>query len=205
MFTHVVAERLSFRDALFIDISFAVLTHLVCNRFEALVTRVVVPLVVLFPIIPLVLVLPYFSVPAAVVVAFGTYYATLLSSIVLYRLSPFHALARYPGPVHLKLSSLFAYGLGASGRRHLYIQKLHEHYNSEVVRIGPNELSFRDVSSIAQIMGTQGLTKGPAYDGRTSYSKNRPLIWKKRRWYGVLCSQGSTRSRRANPLLHSMP
>ncbi|THH32433.1 hypothetical protein EUX98_g1786 [Antrodiella citrinella] len=148
---------------------------------------------VLIPCILSTLLATHFSVPIAVGVAFVGYLATLLSSITVYRLSPFHPLARYPGPLRLKLSSYFVYKMGQTGQRHRYIQKLHEQYASDTIRIGPNQLSIRDVTAISSIMGTKGLSKGPgeslnpflrasalnhyiAYDGRASYDKHRTLL-----------------------------
>ncbi|TCD61208.1 hypothetical protein EIP91_008776 [Steccherinum ochraceum] len=66
-------------------------------------------------------------------------------------------------------------GNRCTGKRHEHIYGLHEQYNSNVVRIGPNELSFRDASLIGPMMGTHGLSKGPGFDGLTAYSEIRAL------------------------------
>ena len=49
------------------------------------------------------------STPSAseILGTFFTYFATLLGSIAAYRISPFHPLARYPGPFIAKLSKLW--------------------------------------------------------------------------------------------------
>ena len=38
---------------------------------------------------------------------YAIFYTTLISSVVFYRLSPFHPLAKYPGPVLAKVSNLW--------------------------------------------------------------------------------------------------
>ncbi|THH32436.1 hypothetical protein EUX98_g1785 [Antrodiella citrinella] len=164
------------RDALLLDVGLALLTHLVFNRIEPLAPKFVVPLLALPPLIPLILLLEHFSAPTAFCFASGVFHTVFISSVVFYRLSSIHPLARYPGPTLLKLSTFFVYKKNVTGRRHLYIQKLHEKYNSDIVRIGPNELSFRDVASIAPIMGTHGLAKGPSYDGLMARAVIRPVV-----------------------------
>ncbi|OBZ68665.1 hypothetical protein A0H81_11383 [Grifola frondosa] len=94
-----------------------------------------------------------------------TYLSTLTLSVVLYRLSPFHPLAKYPGPVINKISKLWMAWLARTGKQHLYIQQLHDYYG-DVVRTGPNELFIRDVSAVTPIMGIDGLPKGPHWIGR---------------------------------------
>ena len=66
----------------------------------------------------------------------ATHLATLIASVLTYRLSPLHPLARYPGPVLCKLSKLYMATIGTQGKQHVYIQGLHERYESDVVRIG---------------------------------------------------------------------
>ncbi|OBZ68976.1 hypothetical protein A0H81_11349 [Grifola frondosa] len=101
----------------------------------------------------------------AILISFGTYLSVLVSSILMYRISPFHPLAQYPGPLLNKLSKFFMAYIAGSGKQYLYIQKLHERYG-DIVRIGPNEVSIRDVSAIHPLMGTNGLPKGPHAVGK---------------------------------------
>ena len=70
-----------------------------------------------------------------VVLAFSIYYATLISSIIIYRLSPWHPLANYPGPVLAKVSKLWGAVHMARGKTHRTLKSLHEKYGS-YVRVG---------------------------------------------------------------------
>jgi tryprostatin B 6-hydroxylase len=91
--------------------------------------------------------------------------ATLGLSITLYRLF-FHPLRRYPGPVLAKLTKWTGAYWTATGDLHTIVQALHEKYG-EIVRIGPNELSFSNPDAIKAIHGVNGakLTRGPYHDG----------------------------------------
>lgn len=65
-----------------------------------------------------------------------TLYLSILSvSIVAYRLSPFHPLARYPGPILCKISMFWLAKVAWRGKEHIYHQELHERYG-EIIRIG---------------------------------------------------------------------
>ncbi len=63
------------------------------------------------------------------------YLLALGATTVLYRLSPWHPLAQYPGPILWKISSLFLTYISLTGRRHLIIDRLHERYGP-FLRIG---------------------------------------------------------------------
>ena len=105
------------------------------------------------------------------------YVAALTTFTALYRLSPAHPLACYPGPTAAKISKLYHAFLSIGGRQHEYIKALHERHG-DVVRIGtsrlpyvnmpliprnagPNELSVRDASVIPVALGASGAAKGP--------------------------------------------
>ncbi|KAL0579555.1 hypothetical protein V5O48_002435 [Marasmius crinis-equi] len=102
---------------------------------------------------------------ASVVTSFVGYYAVIFLCTILYRLSPWHPLARYPGPWICKLTKFRVALEGGKGRLYLYTRDLHEKYG-DVVRIGPNELSFRNADAINPIFGKNGIAKGPFWDGR---------------------------------------
>ena len=70
---------------------------------------------------------------------FATYLTTLVLSVLVYRISPIHPLARYPGPIGCKISKFWLGFVCIPGFQHQYIKSLHERYG-DVVRIGA--LSF---------------------------------------------------------------
>ena len=75
------------------------------------------------------------SLYAAVPLAFTTYIGGLIFFTLAYRLSPFHPLAKYPGPVIAKTSKWWAAYISAIGDSHRYYKHLHDRYG-DVVRIG---------------------------------------------------------------------
>ncbi|KXT05512.1 hypothetical protein AC578_3736 [Pseudocercospora eumusae] len=60
---------------------------------------------------------------------------------ILYNISPFHPLAKYPGPLHWRATRLFASYHHATGDLYKNIAAIHEKYG-KTVRIAPDELSF---------------------------------------------------------------
>lgn len=86
----------------------------------------------------------------AIFLTFITYFIALGTSILVYRLSPFHPLARYPGPLVAQISALWMAFIASRGKRHLYLHSLHEQYG-DVVRIGiPRECFFHKYVSEAE-------------------------------------------------------
>jgi hypothetical protein len=86
--------------------------------------------------------------------AYAIFHTFLILSVVFYRLSPFHPLARYPGPTLAKVSKLWFVGinrsmlgclvlmihpfkayLGWQGKQHVHYRNLHKKYG-DVVRVG---------------------------------------------------------------------
>ncbi|KIK57400.1 hypothetical protein GYMLUDRAFT_46274 [Collybiopsis luxurians FD-317 M1] len=105
-----------------------------------------------------------FSLPPRYLVlsAYLIFYAVLATSIVLYRISPFHPLAQVPGPILFKISKftpLWYYWHGEQGN---IFKALHAEYGP-VVRVAPNEISVADVDSVGSVLGSGGLPKGAAY------------------------------------------
>ncbi|KAI0643598.1 high nitrogen upregulated cytochrome P450 monooxygenase 2, partial [Trametes meyenii] len=106
-------------------------------------------------------------------IAFAAYLSALVFSIIIYRLSPFHPLAQYPGPLYLKVSKIPLTWIASRGRMHTFILQLHERYG-DVVRTGPNEVSIRDPDAV---LGVSTLPKGPKWINQTmAYSDQASLI-----------------------------
>lgn len=64
-----------------------------------------------------------------------SYWGLLLSFLLVYRLSPFHPLARFPGPVLAKVSRFYVAYSAAQGNNYVTLRRLHQKYG-DVVRIG---------------------------------------------------------------------
>lgn len=74
------------------------------------------------------------SLVAAVIAPAG-YWSLLALFTLIYRISPFHPLAKYPGPFLNKLSKLRSVYIGHQGKQHKHYQELHRQYG-DVVRVG---------------------------------------------------------------------
>lgn len=96
----------------------------------------------------------------AYLAGFAAFYAILLSSIALYRLSPWHPLAKYPGPALAKLSKWWIIYKIIRGEQHHAITALHKKHG-KIVRVGPNELSFADVDLLPAVLAPD-MTRGPS-------------------------------------------
>lgn len=112
--------------------------HSVYKRFEVKPSQYFPTLVllVLLPSVPAFYMLPHFTYPAiAIAVSYCVFYSTLLTSITLYRLAPFHPLAKYPGPFWAKVSKLWGMYAMSTGKYHETLRRLHDEYGLNV-RIG---------------------------------------------------------------------
>jgi hypothetical protein len=79
----------------------------------------------------------------AFALAFVTFLTAFLCSISLYRLSPLHPLAKYPGPTRCKLTKLWMAWISIGGRAHIYYKKIHDKYGP-IVRIGESLFDILD-------------------------------------------------------------
>ncbi|KAJ7039636.1 cytochrome P450 [Mycena alexandri] len=177
MFSSLLSIPLEFRHALLIVVGAGVTSHCTFNRLEPRALLHILILLFLPPILLSTLVLPHMSgFFSTAALTFGVYLSSLVTSIVVYRLSPRHPLAKYPGPLLCKVSKLWFTGIAMKGKQHLYYSELHQRFG-DVVRIGPNELSFRNVNAIVPMMGSKGMPKGPWWDGRVPENREvRPLL-----------------------------
>lgn len=156
-------------------------SHLVFKRTETHEPIYVVALLLVVPTLLTALVAVHASsVLSALFTSFSAYWATLATSITIYRVSPWHPLAKYPGPLICKISKFYFALLSLRGKQYLYYDQLHAKYG-DVVRVGtlpalsfilfsivypasvlgPNELSIRDPAAVVPMLGPGGLPKGP--------------------------------------------
>ncbi|KDR74133.1 hypothetical protein GALMADRAFT_250969 [Galerina marginata CBS 339.88] len=149
--------------------------HFLFNKLE---DRYIVALKRILIIAPILSVPPLYSssMMSAVVVSYAIAYATLIVSVLVYRLSPFHPLAKYPGPFLAKCTQFWSVYHSYTGKTHLNFLSLHRRYGP-IVRTGPNQLSICEVDAVQSILGADGLAKGPIWAGRHSPKrKNYSII-----------------------------
>ncbi|KAK4494178.1 hypothetical protein PRZ48_014476 [Zasmidium cellare] len=100
--------------------------------------------------------------------------ATALTLAVLkvsYNISPFHPLAKYPGPLRWRASRLFASYAHATGTLYKDIASIHDKYGP-TVRIAPDELSFASPEAWPQIYNSRPqLEKSKYHFGSNESSK----------------------------------
>ncbi|KAI0690887.1 high nitrogen upregulated cytochrome P450 monooxygenase 2, partial [Cerioporus squamosus] len=107
---------------------------------------------------------PHNALLTTFVNALLSYLAALATCVVVYRLSPLHPLARYPGPLWRRVSMIGPAAVATKGNRHRMFADMHRKYG-DVVRTGPNELSIADTSFVEPLLGASGLPKGPNHTG----------------------------------------
>lgn len=91
--------------------------------------------------------------------------ASLLLSIAVYRLSPWHPLAKYPGEFIFKITKIrtaYASGRGDYFKR---VRDMHAKYGP-VVRVAPNAVSIVDAAAVPLVLGGNGLPKDRYYRAR---------------------------------------
>ncbi|CZR65232.1 related to pisatin demethylase cytochrome P450 [Phialocephala subalpina] len=87
----------------------------------------------------------------------------VLVTLTLIRRALFSPLSSFPGPRLYGLSTLFKINLYRSGEGGYALLDLHNKYNSDIIRIAPNELSVRDVEAIERLYKGK-YPRGTPYD-----------------------------------------
>ena len=111
-------------------------TYVIYKRFEptgplsAFILLFLLPGIALFQVKA-----QYVTVLGAVATVYPLHWSLTLFYILAYRLSPFHPLAEFPGPLPCKLSKFWMAFVTYQGNAHRYVRKLHAIYG-DVVRIG---------------------------------------------------------------------
>jgi hypothetical protein len=128
------------------------LSHLVCyHRAPASIPAFLA--VVFLPPVVLSYVLPSSSPIIGFFQHLVIYWISLSTSIAVYRLSPFHPLAKIPGPALAKVSRFWAARHVIAGRQHVLSHELFEKYHSDIVRTGPNHVIIRDARAVPILLG----------------------------------------------------
>jgi hypothetical protein len=72
------------------------------------------------------------AIASDLVWSYGVFLGSLGLSIAVYRLSPLHPLAQYPGPAIGKVTKLWSVWKTAHGYKYLYHKELHDRYGPYV-------------------------------------------------------------------------
>ncbi|RPD57205.1 high nitrogen upregulated cytochrome P450 monooxygenase 2, partial [Lentinus tigrinus ALCF2SS1-7] len=168
----------SLREVAPLTVPLALIGHQVFRRLESY--RIAVHLSLLFGPPALVAIHVSSSQPYSVLLttflcALLTYLATLVASVVVYRLSPLHPLAQFPGPLWRRVSMIGPAVVASKGNRHRTFVEMHEKYG-DIVRTGPNEVSINDASFVEPLLGASGLPKGPNHMGSAMSETNVNLV-----------------------------
>ena len=111
---------------------------------------------------------------------------TAVSTTLIRRLF-FSPLCRFPGPKLAAASKIWAANEFRLGRHSLTVKELHKKYNSDIVRIGPNEVSIKNVEAVEKIFkgryvrGTfyeVGAVNGE-FNLNTTRNNNSHAVWRR--------------------------
>ncbi|KAF7317262.1 hypothetical protein HMN09_00461300 [Mycena chlorophos] len=117
--------------------------------------------------------------PANLLYTTAVFLGSLTTSIVVYRLSPWHPLAQYPGPLLARVTKMWGLYTQLSTRKHKILKRLHEQYG-DFVRIGPNDISIGNADAIKTVLGAGGFQKGHYYEVFTDPDLNQPNVFNMR-------------------------
>ncbi|KAF8518333.1 cytochrome P450 [Gautieria morchelliformis] len=152
-------------------------SHLLFNRFEPRSSFFILSLLLGPPGVIAVFLLCTSSIPSptAILKTYALHFISLTLSVVAYRLSPYHPLAAFPGPVTCKISRLWALYMVQTGNQHRYYRALHARYGTHV-RTGPNHLHICDAKALPTVMGINPFRRGERYGVTTLRGSTGSLI-----------------------------
>lgn len=153
--------------------------HYLFKRYEPRAPLVHITLLGLPPSLLSLLIQPYFGAFGSLWRAFALFLTVLSTSVVLYRISPFHPLASYPGPLLHKISRLSFMAISAQGHQHVYIQKLHEHYG-DIVRLGTSNSVVRSPQLSPDVIFRSERGQRPQRCSDRSYARHHWLSQERR-------------------------
>ena len=159
-------------------------SHFLFNRYEPRRATAILSLVLAPPLIIAFWLYPSNRSPiTALARSYAIHLASLVVSVVAYRLSPYHPLAAIPGPLLCKVTRLWALYIVQTGNQHRYYKSLHDRYGTHVrtgegIRperafessyliqhtntstSGPNHIHISDASGLATVMGIKPFLRG---------------------------------------------
>ncbi|KAF9269330.1 high nitrogen upregulated cytochrome P450 monooxygenase 2 [Marasmius fiardii PR-910] len=163
-----MATSISLIDGVLFSVFCGLTLHFLFQKLEKTHLKLLTQLAILTPVLPSYVLLNSFNQRSwfwALLVGYSTCFTSLFISIVIYRLSPLHPLARHPGPLLAKCTKFWGMYHASTGKNHLKCLEIHRRYGP-IVRTGPNELSICDIDAIPPVLGIDGLGKGPIWDVR---------------------------------------
>ncbi|KIK57025.1 hypothetical protein GYMLUDRAFT_46640 [Collybiopsis luxurians FD-317 M1] len=154
-------------NLVYASIALGVANHLYWKRYERDDTKLMSVATALLPQPAILVALAQKSLGLTpLVTSYAAFFLSLGTSIVLYRISPFHPLAGIPGPFLARVTKLWTFYTTTTGELARAMKKLHDEYGP-VVRTGPNEISIIDGDAVNAVYGTNGIPKGKFYTIRT--------------------------------------
>ncbi|KAH8930205.1 cytochrome P450 [Atractiella rhizophila] len=138
--------------------------------------------------------------------SYALYLCLVFTAVFLYRLSPLHPLAPFPGPKLAKLNMWWYLPQAVKGTERWDMKELHEKYG-DFVRIGPNHLCIRSVDALKEVYSYRANVKrsnwydaldDPKHPGVKSLMGMRekgPHSERRRMWEPLLGIEGLARFR----------
>ncbi|KAJ3537482.1 hypothetical protein NMY22_g5572 [Coprinellus aureogranulatus] len=153
----------SVQQALLLDVLAAVGVHLYCRKHEPEDYWKLFVVLVSLPLVPASLLLTHFpSILTSLAIAFSVFFSALLCSITIYRVSPLHPLAKYPGPLMWRITKFSAAWYGGQGTYHIKLKQLHNYYGPIERRECP-----KDLVRIPYVLGSeQPINRKVVWEGR---------------------------------------